>query len=142
MKMLLVQNDPNDLELIKLSLESYPFINQIDVAEDGEQALNYLFGREGNPLHQELPRVVVLDLKLPKVSGIGVLEAIRSHPRTKNLVVVVLTSSAEDRDLETCYNLGVNSYIIKPTNFQQFVKVMRQVDLYWMTLNEPPPLKG
>ncbi len=137
-RMLLVEDDPNDIELIQLALENYHFVNQIDIAEDGEQALQYLFGTGNSSSILELPRLVLLDLKLPKINGIQVLEAIRSDPRTKNLVVVVMTSSAEDRDLEACYNLGVNSYIVKPFDFQQFVETARQVGFYWMMLNHPP----
>lgn len=138
-RILLVEDDPNDVELIQLALDTYNFVNQIDVAEDGEQALDYLLGRDRNPPPTHpLPRLVLLDLKLPKISGIKVLEAIRAHPRTHNLVVVVMTSSEEDRDLRACYNLGVNSYIVKPLDFTQFVTVARQVGFYWMMLNKPP----
>ncbi len=140
-KILLVEDDPNDVELIQLSLDSYNFVNQMDIVEDGEQALEYLLGRDGNPPAQPLPRLVLLDLKLPKVNGIAVLETIRQHPRTRQLVVVVMTSSAEDRDLDACYDLGVNSYIVKPLDFQQFVEVSRQVGFYWMMLNQPPRLR-
>ena len=137
-RMLLVEDDPNDIELIQLALENYHFVNQIDIAEDGEEALQYLFGTGNNSSTPKLPRLVLLDLKLPKISGIQVLEAIRRDPRTKNLVVVVMTSSAEDRDLQACYNLGVNSYIVKPFDFEQFMEIARQVGFYWMMLNEPP----
>ncbi|ACK68273.1 response regulator receiver protein [Rippkaea orientalis PCC 8801] len=137
-KMLLIEDDPNDIELIQLALGDYHFVNQLDIVEDGEQALQYLFGTEESSLLSPLPRLIWLDLKLPKISGIQVLEAIRSDPRTQNLVVVVMTSSAEDRDLEACYNLGVNSYIVKPFDFQQFIEIARQVGFYWMMLNEPP----
>ncbi len=137
-RILLVEDDPHDVELIQLSFENYNFVNQIDVAEDGEQALHYLFGKDDNPPTNPLPRVVLLDLKLPKLNGIQVLEAIRNHPRTQHLAVVIMTSSAEDRDLEACYNLGVNSYIVKPLDFQQFIDVARQVGVYWMMLNQIP----
>ena len=137
-RILLVEDDPHDVELIQLSFENYNFVNQIDVAEDGEQALHYLFGKGGNPPTNPLARVVLLDLKLPKLNGIQVLEAIRNHPRTQHLAVVIMTSSAEDRDLEACYNLGVNSYIVKPLDFQQFIDVARQVGVYWMILNQIP----
>lgn len=139
-RILLVEDDPNDVELIQLSFESYNFVNQIDVVTDGEQALHYLLGQEGQPPAFPLPRLVLLDLKLPRINGIQVLEQIRSHSRTCQLVVVVMTSSAEDRDLEACYHLGVNSYIVKPLDFQQFIDVSRQVGFYWMMLNQPPVL--
>ncbi|UIE40170.1 response regulator [Leptodesmis sichuanensis] len=137
-RILLVEDDPNDVELIQLALERYNFVNQLDVVTDGEQALNYLHGRGEEPPIHPLPRLVLLDLKLPKVDGIQVLQAIRSHPRTQKLIVVVMTSSAENQDLTGCYELGVNSYIVKPLEFQQFIDVARQIGLYWMLLNQVP----
>ncbi len=137
-QILLVEDDPNDVELIQIALDSYNFVNKIDVASDGEQAVHYLFGRNGQPPTQPLPKLVLLDLKLPKIDGIQVLEMIRSNPRTRNLVVVVMTSSAENRDLKACYDLGVNSYIVKPLDFHQFVEMSRQVGFYWMMLNHLP----
>ena len=139
-QILLVEDDPNDVELIQLALDSYNFVNRIDVVSDGEQAIHYLFGRDGQPPTQSLPRLVLLDLKLPKIDGIQILEMIRRSPLTRNLVVVVMTSSAESRDLQACYDLGVNSYIVKPLDFQQFVEMARQVGFYWMMLNNVPPL--
>ncbi|MDJ0844543.1 MAG: response regulator [Crocosphaera sp.] len=136
--MLLIEDDPNDIELIQLALENYHFVNQMDIVEDGEQALEYLFGVGGNNPRQQLPRLILLDLKLPKITGLQVLEAIRRDPHTKNTVVVVMTSSAEDEDIQACYNLGVNSYLIKPLDFQQFRETAQQVGLYWMMLNQPP----
>ncbi len=136
-RILLVEDDPHDVELIQLAFDSYNFVNQLDVVEDGEQALEYLQGRDGQPPQHPLPRVVLLDLKLPKIRGIQVLEVIRTHPRTQNLVVVVMTSSQENQDLKACYDLGVNSYIVKPLDFAQFLDVSRQVGLYWMLLNKP-----
>ncbi len=136
-RILLVEDDPNDVELVQLALSNVNFVNQIDVVTDGEQALQYLLGAEGMPL-RALPQLVLLDLKLPKISGIRVLQTLRNHPRTQRLVVVVMTSSQEDSDLNTCYDLGVNSYIVKPLNFQQFLEVSRSVGLYWMLLNKPP----
>ena len=139
-QILLIEDDPNDVELIQLALDSYNFVNKIDVVSDGEQAIHYLFGRDGQPPTQSLPRLVLLDLKLPKIDGIQILEMIRRSPLTRNLVVVVMTSSAESRDLKACYDLGVNSYIVKPLDFQQFVEMARQVGFYWMMLNNVPPL--
>lgn len=139
-QILLIEDDPNDVELIQLALDSYNFANKIDVVSDGEQAIHYLFGRDGQPPTQSLPRLVLLDLKLPKIDGIQILEMIRRSPLTRNLVVVVMTSSAESRDLKACYDLGVNSYIVKPLDFQQFVEMARQVGFYWMMLNNVPPL--
>jgi CheY-like chemotaxis protein len=137
-RILLVEDDPNDVELIHLALERHNFVNQLDVVIDGEQALHYLQGQGGHPPLHPLPRLVLLDLKLPKVDGIEVLRAIRNHPRTRELVVVVMTSSAENQDLSDCYALGVNSYIVKPLEFQQFMNVACQVGFYWMMLNQVP----
>ena len=137
-KILLVEDDPNDVELIQMSLDSYNFVNKIDVVSDGEQAIHYLFGRDGQPPTHPLPKLVLLDLKLPKIDGIQVLERIRNSPRTRNLVVVVMTSSAENRDLKACYELGVNSYIVKPLDFQQFVEMAQHVGFYWMMINQMP----
>ncbi|PZV14981.1 MAG: two-component system response regulator [Pseudanabaena sp.] len=137
-QILLVEDDPNDVELIQIALDSYNFVNKIDVVSDGEQAIHYLFGRDGELPTHPLPRLILLDLKLPKIDGIQVLEMIRSSPRTRNLVVVVMTSSAENRDLRACYDLGVNSYIVKPLDFQQFVQMSQQVGFYWMMLNQIP----
>ncbi|HEY9827418.1 MAG TPA: response regulator [Stenomitos sp.] len=135
---LLVEDDPNDVELIQLALDNYNFVNHMRVVRDGEEALHYLIGRDDQPSIQPIPRLVLLDLKLPKINGIQVLKAIRNHPRTQNLVVVVMTSSVESQDLQACYDLGVNSYIVKPLDFHQFVEVSRQVGLYWMLLNQVP----
>jgi two-component system, response regulator len=139
-QILLVEDDPNDVELIQIALDSYSFVNQINVVSDGEQAIHYLFGRDGQPPTHPLPRLVLLDLKLPKINGIQVLEMIRQSPRTRNIVVVVMTSSGENRDLKACYDLGVNSYIVKPLDFQQFVEMSQKVGFYWMMLNQIPPV--
>ena len=137
-RILLVEDDPNDRELVSLAFESYNFSNHIDVVTDGEQALQFLLGTDDMPPQPFIPRLILLDLKLPKVRGIDVLRQIRAHPRTHNVVVVVMTSSQEDSDLNACYDLGVNSYVVKPLDFQQFMDVTRQVGLYWMLLNQPP----
>lgn len=137
--MLLVEDDPNEIALMSLALNNNlgSQIN-IEIANNGQVALDYLLGKEGNVLMQPLPRLVLLDLNIPLIPGTEVLRRIRNHPRTQRLVVVVMTSSAEDRDIQTCYNLGVNSYIVKPINFAQYVDVARQVGIYWMKINEPP----
>lgn len=139
-RILLVEDDPNDIELMQLAFNGHNFVNQMDVVTDGEQAIHYLLGRDGSPPDSSLPRLVLLDLKLPKVSGIQVLRQIRANPRTRRLVVVMMTSSQEDADLNACYDLGVNSYIVKPLDFQQFLTIAQQVGLYWMLLNTPPLL--
>ena len=136
-RLLLVEDDPNDVELIQFALEHCALTPQIDVVEDGEQALRYLHGQTGIQDNHPLPRMVLLDLKLPKIGGIRVLEAIRQNPRTHNLVVVVMTSSAEEQDIEACYRLGVNSYVVKPVDFQEFLDVSQQVGVYWMRINQP-----
>ncbi|MBW4656004.1 MAG: response regulator [Kaiparowitsia implicata GSE-PSE-MK54-09C] len=136
-KILIAEDDPNDLELVRLAL-GLDLTSRMDVVHDGEQTLHYLLGQPGQAPTQPLPRLLLLDLKLPKINGIQVLHAIRNHPRTRQLVVVVMTSSQEDQDLNACYGLGVNSYVVKPLEAQQFAAVAQQVGLYWMTLNRPP----
>jgi CheY-like chemotaxis protein len=137
-RILLVEDDPNDVELIQLALESRNIVSHIDVVSDGEQALSYLHLEIEGSAPKEMPRLILLDLKLPKVDGITVLEKIRKDPRTQDLVVVVMTSSAESQDLNACYRLGVNSYVVKPLDFQEFMEVAQQVGLYWMMLNQVP----
>lgn len=132
-EILLVEDNPEDLELALRALRRHKIANRIRVARDGAEALAFL-RRPG----AHLPKVVLLDLKLPKLSGIEVLEAIRADERTRVLPVVVLTSSRESPDVRRCYELGVNSYIVKPVDFDAFVKAVAEVGLYWMLLNQPP----
>lgn len=132
-EILLVEDNPDDLELTLRALREHRLANRIQVARDGAEALTFL-QRNGAPL----PRVVLLDLKLPKVSGLEVLEQIRADERLKTLPVVVLTSSREGPDVRRCYELGVNSYIVKPVDFDSFVKAVAEVGLYWLLLNQPP----
>lgn len=142
-RLLLVEDDPNDVELIRLALEVSGLGTPMDVVSDGEAALAYLLG---NPLDEQssddanrpLPNFVLMDLKLPRVNGIQLLQRLRSHPRTRRLVIVVMSSSQEDPDLNACYDLGINSYIVKPQDFEQFSEVVRQISYYWMQLNCPP----
>ena len=136
-KMLLIDDDPNDVELIQLAIQDLSFIRTIDVLVDGEQAINYLFGTSTEPATIELPRFILMDLKLPKLTGVEVLRAIRENPTTRYLPVVIMTSSSEETDVSACYNLGVNSYVVKPLDFQQFQQIARQVGIYWMTINYP-----
>jgi CheY-like chemotaxis protein len=140
-QILLIEDDPNDIELMQIAFDSYNFVNKIDIVSDGEEALHYLFGKDGQPPIHPLPKLVLLDLKLPKIDGLQILKMIRSSPRTQKLVVVVMTSSAESKDLAACYEIGVNSYIVKPLDFQQFVEISRQVGFYWMMLNQLPELE-
>lgn len=140
-RILLVEDEPLNVELFQLALENFNFINQIDVVDDGEQALQYLLGKEGKLPTHPLPDLVLLDLKLPKINGIQVLQAMRAHPRTRELIVVALASSPDDRELKACYALGVSHYVIKPLDFERFMIVVRQVGLCWMLLKSPllPP---
>ncbi len=141
-EILLVEDNLADVELTLHALRRNDLANRIHVARDGEEALDYLFGR-GNysqrPPDTQL-KLVLLDLKLPKVDGIEVLRAIKSDPRTKATPVVILTSSKEERDLVSSYQLGVNSYIQKPVDFSEFRETVRQLRLYWLVVNQPPPL--
>lgn len=137
-ELLLVEDNPDDGELTLHVLKKHKLTNQIKVVRDGAEALDYLLGPNGYPSPPCCPKVVLLDLKLPKVNGIEVLARLRSDSRTKSLPVVVLTSSREDRDLQRCYELGVNSYIVKPVDFNQFTEAIRQLGLYWLLLNEKP----
>ena len=138
---LLVEDNPDDEALTIRALNRNKISNDVVVARDGVEAIDYLFaiGSYSDRDVNDLPRLVLLDLKLPKADGLEVLKRIRADDRTKRLPVVVLTSSKEDQDLVDSYNLGVNSYIHKPVDFMQFTEAVRQVGLYWLVLNEPPP---
>ena len=140
---LLVEDNDDDVELTLRAFEKNRIMNDVIVVRDGEEALHYLFstgpyvGRDPG-----MPQLILLDLKLPKVGGLEVLRRMRAEARTKRLPVVVLTSSAEDNDLLTSYDLGANSYVRKPVDFTQFVEVARQLGLYWLVLNQRPPDEG
>lgn len=138
---LLVEDNPDDEKLTLRALKKNNIQNEVVVARDGEEALNYLFGDAGAGSGKKppLPMVVLLDLKLPKVDGLEVLRRIRADSRTRLLPVVILTSSKEEQDLSSGYSLGANSYVRKPVDFTQFVEAVRQLGLYWLILNEPPP---
>jgi two-component system, response regulator len=138
---LLVEDNPDDELLAIRALEKNNIMNEVVVARDGTEALDYLFGAgayAGRDM-SVMPQVILLDLKLPKIDGLEVLRRLRNDERTKLLPVVVLTSSKEDRDLTESYSLGANSYIRKPVNFAQFTEAIRQLGLYWLVLNESPP---
>jgi CheY-like chemotaxis protein len=139
-RILLVEDEPLNVELFQLALENYNFVNQIDILDDGEQALQHLLGTETSPPNSPLPDLVLLDLRLPKISGIQVLQAMRAHPRTRDLTVVVLVSSPDDKDLNDCYALGVSQYVTKPLDFERFITIVRQIGLPWMLLKKPPLL--
>jgi two-component system response regulator len=141
---LLVEDNPDDEALTLRALKQNNIVNKIVVVRDGGEALDFLFGtgaHEGRDM-RDLPQVVLLDLKLPKIDGLEVLTRIRADPRTKLLPVVILTSSKEEQDLVTGYSLGANSYIRKPVDFTQFAEAVRHLKLYWLVLNEQPPANG
>ena len=138
---LLVEDNPSDIALTKRALEKAHIANQLVVAEDGQDALDFLFGtgvHQGRDTSLQ-PTLTLLDLKLPKVPGLEVLRRIRSDPVTRRLPVVILTSSNEEEDVAAGYDLGINSYIRKPVDFLQFARAVEQLGLYWLLLNEPPP---
>ena len=139
-EILLVEDNPNDEELTLYALKKNNITNQIQVVRDGAEALEYLFctGAYAHRRINEPPKVVLLDLKLPKVDGLEVLEQVKTDPRTRAIPVVVLTSSQEERDIVESYQLGVNSYIVKPVDFEQFIEAVRQLGMYWMLLNISP----
>ena len=141
---LLVEDNPDDVELTLRALKQYHVKNQINVVRDGAEALDYLFttGAYADRDTTTMPAVVILDLKLPKVDGLEVLQRMRGDKRTKLVPVVVLTSSKEEQDMINSYKFGANSYVRKPVDFTQFVEAARQLSLYWLVINEPPPKKG
>lgn len=138
---LLVEDNPDDQALTKRALKKNNIVNDVVIAEDGVEALDYLFGTGAHAGRDTsvLPAVVLLDLKLPKVNGLEVLQKVRDDPRTKLLPVVILTSSKEEQDVARGYRIGANSYIRKPVDFAQFIEAVRHLGLYWLVLNEPPP---
>lgn len=137
---LLVEDNPSDIGLTRRALEKNGISNSLVVAEDGQQALDYLFcdGAHSGRDVAETPLLVLLDLKLPRVDGLEVLRQIRADPRTRRIPVVILTSSTEEQDIAAGYDRGTNSYIRKPVDFHQFAEVIKQVGLYWLVINEPP----
>jgi two-component system response regulator len=139
-EILLVEDNAKDVELALYALKKYHVANHIEVVRDGTEALDYVFcaGAYANRRMEDTPKVILLDLKLPKVDGLEVLRRIKADPRTKPIPVVVLTSSREECDIVESYKLGVNSYIVKPVNFEQFTEAVRQLGLYWLMLNQAP----
>jgi two-component system response regulator len=141
---LLVEDNPDDQELTLRALKLNNILNEVVTVEDGAQALDYLFC-EGEYADRDpiaMPQVVLLDLKLPKIDGLEVLRRVRADERTRLLPIVILTSSKEERDVAEGYGLGANSYVRKPVDFNEFREAVRNLGLYWLLLNEPPPLKG
>lgn len=138
---LMVEDNPDDEELVLRALKKNNILNPVVITRDGRQALDYLFAQgdhQGRDTDDK-PVLVLLDLKLPKVNGLEVLRQIRSHELTRRLPVVILTSSREEQDVANGYDLGVNSYICKPVDFSEFSEAIRQLGMYWLLLNEPPP---
>ena len=137
---LLAEDNPHDVELTLSALAEHNLANEVDVAHDGEEALDYLYHRGRFALRTNgHPAVVLLDLKMPKVDGLEVLRAIKADPNLKNIPVVMLTSSREESDLPRSYALGVNAYVVKPVDFQTFVEAVKQIGVFWAIHNEPPP---
>jgi CheY-like chemotaxis protein len=139
-RILLVEDDPKDVELTLTALEEYNLANEVVVATDGEQALDYLYYR-GKFMRRtpENPAVLLLDLKLPKVDGLEILKQIKADEKLRMIPVVVLTSSREERDMMTSYQLGVNAFVVKPVDFHEFVNAIKELGIFWAVINEPPP---
>jgi two-component system, response regulator len=142
MEILLVEDNPNDIELTLHAFKRNNLANYIRVVRDGAEAVDYIFatGAFAGRNAENRPRVILLDLKLPKIDGLEVLRILKSDPRTAVIPVVVLTSSREESDIIESYRLGVNSYIVKPVNFDNFIEAVRTLGLYWLLLNEPPAI--
>lgn len=139
-RILLVEDDPKDIELTLSALGEHRLANEIEVARDGVEALDYLYRRgafaqrsEGNPV------VILLDIKMPRLDGLQVLRQLKADEQMRLIPVVILTSSRESRDLEECYSLGANGYVVKPVRFAEFVEAVKRVGVYWVLTNEPPP---
>ena len=144
LKILLVEDNPNDAELTLHTLKKYNLANRIHVVRDGAEVLEFIFctGAYAQRDMAHRPKVILLDLKLPFVDGLEVLQRIKGDPRTRTIPVVVLTSSREERDIVESYRLGVNSYITKPVDFEQFTEAVRTLGMYWILLNQSPVLPG
>ena len=139
-RILLVEDDPRDVELTLTALEEYKLANEVVITRDGAEALDYLYCRgEFSSRSSENPAVMLLDLKLPKIDGLEVLQQVRSDERLKMMPVVVLTSSHEEKDMIRSYQLGVNAYVVKPVDFHEFVNAVKELGVFWAVINEPPP---
>jgi DNA-binding response OmpR family regulator len=139
-RILMVEDDPKDVELSMTALEDYNLVNEVVVARDGEEALDYLFcRRKFRDRSSDNPAVILLDLKLPKVDGLEVLKEIKSDAKLKLIPVVVLTSSKEEKDMVASYKLGVNAYVVKPVDFHEFVNAIKELGVFWALINQPPP---
>jgi len=139
-RILMVEDDPKDVELTLTALEDYNLANEVIVARDGEEALEYLYSRgKFKTRSNDNPSVMLLDLKLPKVDGLEVLKQIKSEEKLRMIPVVVLTSSKEEKDMVASYSLGVNAYVVKPVDFHAFVNAIKELGVFWAVINEPPP---
>lgn len=139
-RILIVEDDPRDVELTLTALDEYKLANEVVITRDGKEVLDYLYCREQfTSRPEENPAVILLDLKLPKVNGLEVLQQIRSDERLKMIPVVVLTSSHEEKDMLASYQLGVNAYVVKPVDFHEFVNAVKELGMFWAIINQPPP---
>jgi len=140
-KILLIEDNLNDVELTKRALQKSNILNELIVAEDGVEGLKYFFGEDGKDgcSVEDLPVVILLDINLPRVNGLDVLRRLRTHEKTKLLPVIILTSSNEEKDIITSYNLGANSFVRKPVNFNEFAEAIRVLGLFWLVINQPAP---
>ena len=139
-RILLIEDDPKDVELTLTALEEYRLANEVVVARDGEEALDYLYRRGTFAARSnDNPAVLLLDLKLPKVDGLEVLQQVKSDEKLRVIPVVVLTSSHEEKDMVASYRLGVNAYVVKPVDFHEFVNAIKELGVFWAIINEPPP---
>jgi CheY-like chemotaxis protein len=139
-RILIVEDDPKDVELTLTALEEYNLANEVVVTRDGEEALDYLYCRGNFKMRTgDNPAVLLLDLKLPKVDGLEVLQQMKSDEKLRMIPVVVLTSSREEKDMVTSYKLGVNAYVVKPVDFHEFVNAIKELGIFWAIINEPPP---
>ena len=139
-RILLVEDDPKDVELTLTALEEYNLANEVVVARDGEEALDYLYSRGNFTTRSgDNPAVLLLDLKLPKINGLEVLQQVKTDEKLKMIPVVVLTSSHEEKDMVASYTLGVTAYVVKPVDFHEFVNAIKELGVFWAVINEPPP---
>jgi CheY-like chemotaxis protein len=139
-RILMVEDDPKDVELTLTALDEYHLANEVVVARDGQEALDYLYRRgQFSTRSQENPAVILLDLKLPKVDGLEVLQKIKADERLRMVPVIVLTSSHQEKDVMRSYKLGVNAYVVKPVDFHEFVNAVKELGAFWAVVNEPPP---
>ena len=142
-RILLAEDSPQDVEMTLAAMEEYHLVNEVNVVTNGAEALDYLYARGKYANHSNgFPVVVLLDLKMPKVDGLEVLRQMKSDPELRRIPVVMMTSSREEQDLVSSYDLGVNAYVVKPVDFQQVTDSVRKLSCFWALINEPPPING